>query len=120
MPVRQGTRAPRQNKAEQEAQERANTEAQLMLEIRENMANIREGINLENILTTVIEKLPEVMSLQYRQILTIALGNVRKLNTNFLYREHSILAQLIPEAEIEDDVNENDDEDENEDDIDEE
>lgn len=94
---RQGTRVPRQP-VEPEIQEPSEDE-KLMAEIREVMSNVRDGVSLENTLTTLIEKLPESLSPQYRQILTIALGNVRKLNTNFLYREHSILTQIIPETD---------------------
>lgn len=99
---RQGTRVPRQP-VEPEIQEPSEDE-KLMAEIREVMFNVREGVSLENTLTNIIEKLPESLSPQYRQILTIACGNVRKLNSNFLYREHSILTQIIPETDSDEDV----------------
>lgn len=102
---RQGTHTPRQtaaNKAQQqkEIENAANREAELMLEIRDAMGNVHEGIRLEHAVAELITSISNSTSPMYVQILNVALGNIRKLNTNFLYKEHTVLESIIPLTEM--------------------
>ena len=119
---RQGTHTTRQtaaSKAQQqkEMEQAANREAELMLEIRDAMGNVHEGISLEHKVAELISTIPNNTSPMYVQILNVALGNIRKLNTNFLYKEHSVLESIIPLTEIDntEEYDEESDEDEDED-----
>lgn len=86
------TRQTQMNNARIEAEKK---EAEALGEIRTLMTNVHNGMTIERRLVDMLRELPE-NSASFIQVLNVALGNIRKLNTNYLYQEHSLLETLVP------------------------